>query len=260
MKTGKPPACHLLRTNATRNFQDIFWQNTNPNCQTNFALRFLRITFCVSRFTQMTPKISGIILAAGLSTRMGEPKQLLAFGGSTIIETVIDNLLGSKLDEVVVVTGHEAEKIKGRIQHKPVKIVFNPEYQGGMLTSAQCGVRSISESAEAFALTLVDGPFITSDLIDLVIDAYSQTEHGIALPSYNYRRGHPVIFDRRHAADILALGPESDGVRSLFQKYADDIHYVVVNTDRVLRDIDYRKDYEEALQESTNRKASGCQI
>ncbi|MCZ6676628.1 MAG: nucleotidyltransferase family protein [Candidatus Poribacteria bacterium] len=197
----------------------------------------------------MTLKISGIILAAGLSTRMGEPKQLLPFGDSTILETGLDNLLGSGLDEVLVVIGHEAEKIRARIQHKPVKIVFNPDYQVGMLTSAQCGVRAISASADAFALTLVDLPMITSDLVDLVIDAYTQTEHGIAVPSYNYRRGHPVIFDRRYVADILALDGENGGVRSLYRKYADDIHYVTVDTDRILRDIDDRGDYEEALAE-----------
>ena len=203
---------------------------------------------------EMTPKISGIILAAGLSTRMGEPKQLLPFGDHTIIETVTDNLLGSKFDEIIIVIGHEAEKIRKKIQHKAVKIVFNPDYQQGMLTSAQCGVQSISESTDAFALTLVDQPFLTPDLIDMVIGAYTQTHLGIALPSYNCRRGHPVIFDRRYAADILMLDSDSDGVRSLFRKYAADIHYVIVNTDRVLRDIDYREDYEQALQESTNRQ------
>ena len=199
---------------------------------------------------QAIPKISGIILAAGLSTRMGEPKQLLPFRDSTIIETVIDNLLGSKLSEVIVVVGHEAEKIQTRIQHKPVKIVFNPDYQDGMLTSAQYGVGSISASADAFAMTLVDLPLITPDLVDMVIDAYVQAEGGIAVPSYNYRRGHPVIFDRRYADDILGLDENSGGVRSLYKKYADDIHYVTVDTDRVLTDIDYRKDYEEALQKS----------
>ena len=201
---------------------------------------------------QMTPKISGIILAAGLSTRMGEPKQLLPFGDSTIIETVIDNLLGSKLNEVIVVVGHEAKKIQAHIQHKPVKIVFNPNYQEGMLTSAQCGVQSISASADAFAMTLVDLPLITPDLVNLVIDTYVQTEDGITVPSHNYRRGHPVIFNRRYAADILALDGDSGGVRSLFQKYADDIHYVTVDTDRVLTDIDYRTDYEEALRKSAS--------
>ena len=202
----------------------------------------------------MSSKISGIILAAGLSTRIGEPKQLLPFERSTIIETVIDNLLGSKLEEVVVVVGHEAEVIKARIQHKPVKIVFNPDYRSGMLTSTQCGVSSIPKSVDAFALALVDQPFITSNLIDLVVDAHTQTDRGITLPSYNNRRGHPVIFDCRYAADILALEPENGGVRSLFRKYAHDIYYVVVDTDRVLRDIDYRKDYEEALGEAGARR------
>ena len=201
----------------------------------------------------MSPKISGIILAAGLSTRIGEPKQLLPFEGSTIIETVIDNLLGSKLDEVIVVIGHKAEKIKACIQHKPVKTVFNPDYRNGMLTSAQCGVCSISDSADAFALTLVDQPFITSDLIDFVLEAHAQTDCGITLPSYDNRRGHPVIFDSRYAADILALEPENGGVRTLFRKYAHDIHYIVVGTDCVLRDIDYRKDYEKALGEAGAR-------
>jgi molybdenum cofactor cytidylyltransferase len=199
---------------------------------------------------QTIPRISGIILAAGLSTRMGESKQLLPFRGSTIIETVIDNLLGSKLSEVIVVVGHEAEKIQTRIQHKPVKIVFNPDYQEGMLTSAQHGVGSISASADAFAMTLVDLPLITPDLVDMVIDAYIQAEAGIAVPSYNYRRGHPVVFNRRYVDDILGLDGNSGGVRSLYKKYADDIHYVAVDTDRVLTDIDYRKDYEEALQKS----------
>ena len=197
----------------------------------------------------MHPKISGIILAAGLSTRMGEPKQLLPFGNSTIIETVIDNMLGAKLEKVIVVIGHEAEKIRTHIQHKPIITVFNPDYREGMLTSAQRGVASLPESADAFALTLVDAPFITSELVDLVIDAYNQTDRGIAVPSYNYRRGHPVVFDRRYADAILALDEESGGVRSLFKRYADDIHYVSVDTDHVLRDIDYREDYEEALRE-----------
>ena len=194
-------------------------------------------------------KIHGILLAAGLSTRMGEPKQLLPFGDSTIIETMIDNMLGSKLDEVIVVIGHELEKVHEKIRHKPIKVVFNPNYQEGMLTSAQCGVQALPDCADAFALMLVDQPFITSDLINRVVEAYKESDKGIALPSYNYRRGHPAIFNRRYASDILSLDAESGGIRSLFKKNADDIQYVIVDTNRVLKDIDYRKDYEEALQD-----------
>ncbi len=196
-----------------------------------------------------TVKIPGILLAAGLSIRMGELKQLLPFGNSTIIETIIDNMLDSKLDEVIVVIGHESDKVHGTIQNKPVRVAFNPNYQQGMLTSAQCGVQALPDCAEAFALMLVDQPFITADLINRVVDAYKDSNKGISLPSYNYRRGHPAIFDRRYAPDILALDAESGGIRSLFKKNADDIHYVIVDTNRVLRDIDYRRDYEDALKD-----------
>ena len=193
--------------------------------------------------------ISGILLAAGLSTRMGEPKQLLPFGESTIVETVVDSMLGAKFDEVIVVVGHCATQIQEQLSGRPVKIVFNPDYHEGMLTSAQAGIRALKED-DAFALMLVDQPFITSALIDGVIDAYVQTNKGIALPSYNYKRGHPVIFHRRYADDILDLRAEGGGVRTLFKTHGDDIHYLTVDTDRVLRDIDYREDYERALKEN----------
>ena len=195
-----------------------------------------------------SPFISGILLAAGLSSRMGEPKQLLRFGESTIVETVADSMLGAKFDEVIVVVGHCAAEIQEQLGTRPVRIVFNADYSEGMLTSAQAGIRAL-QGSDAFALMLVDQPFITSVLIDQVVDAYVQTDKGITLPSYNYKRGHPVIFHQRYAREILALDAESGGVRTLFKKSGDDIHYVTVDTDRVLRDIDYREDYERALRE-----------
>lgn len=195
-----------------------------------------------------SPFISGILLAAGLSSRMGEPKQLLPFGESTIVETVVDSMLGAKFDEVIVVVGHRASDIRDQLGDRPVSTVFNPNYRKGMLTSAQTGIRGLQES-DAFALMLVDQPFITSALIDRVVDAYVQTNKGIALPSYNYKRGHPVVFHQRYAGEILALGTDSGGVRTLFKKYSDDIYYVAVDTDWVLQDIDYREDYERALRE-----------
>ena len=179
---------------------------------------------------------------------MGEPKQLLPFGESTIVETVVDNMLGAKFDEVIVVVGHNASAVQEQLGTRPINIVFNLDYREGMLTSAQTGVRACTVS-DAFALMLVDQPFITSTLINRVIDAYVQTENGIAVSSYNYKRGHPVIFDQKYASDILALTPESDGVRTLFKKYSHDIHYVTVDTDAVLRDIDDREAYKRALKE-----------
>lgn len=199
------------------------------------------------------PSVSGILLAAGLSTRMGQPKQLLPFGENTIVETVVNNMLKSKFNEVIVVIGHCADKIQPLLNDLPVKTVFNSNYHEGMLTSIQAGVRSIIETTTchqfAFSIMLVDQPLVTSELIDTVIDAYAQTDKGIVLPSYKYKRGHPVIFHHKYTGDILALDADSNGVRSLYNSYSNDIHYVNVDTDAVLRDIDYKEDYEKALND-----------
>lgn len=199
------------------------------------------------------PFISGILLTAGLSTRMGEPKQLLPFRGTTIIETVINNMLDSKFNEVIVVIGHCADRIQPLLEELPVRTVFNSKYHEGMLTSIQAGVRSIRDATTcqqfAFSIMLVDQPLITSKIIDTVIDAYTQTNKGIVLPSYNNRRGHPVIFQDKYADDILALDADSDGVRSLYQIHSEDIQHVNVKTDAILRDIDNREDYEKAIND-----------
>ena len=130
-----------------------------------------------------------------------------------------------------------------------------------MLTSAQAGVRSLNMAnvskqignTKAFSLILVDQPFISSAIIDKVIDAYTQTDNGIVLPSYNLRRGHPVIFNHKYADAILALDDKSGGVRSLYKTYREDIHYVDVDTDAILQDIDYQEDYDRALKENEKR-------
>ena len=210
---------------------------------------------------QPLPSITGILLAAGLSTRMGQPKQLMPFGESTIIETVVDNMINAKFNDITVIVGHCAEKIRDILKDRKVKIVYNPDYKEGMLTSVKKGVQSLQidnrqrlkDNASfidryAFSLMLVDQPFITSELICKVIDAYSDTDKGIVLPSYNNRRGHPVIFSQRYVEDILALDTDSGGTRSLFNVYADDMYYVPVDTDAVLKDIDSPEDYKNVMK------------
>ncbi|MFQ6041375.1 MAG: NTP transferase domain-containing protein [Candidatus Poribacteria bacterium] len=196
--------------------------------------------------------ISGIILAAGESRRVGKLKQLLPFRNSTIIETVIDNLLSAKLDEVIVILGHAADKIKAKIQHKPVKIVYNANYKRGMLTSVQCGILAINKtsdnaasnkSKDGFLIALVDQPFLTPNLIRDLIEEFYHTDNGIVSPTYNNRSGHPVIFDIKYASAILALPEDSRGLREIIRKYQDDIHKVPVDTDSIIRDIDYWEDY-----------------
>ncbi|MBM3238678.1 nucleotidyltransferase family protein [Candidatus Poribacteria bacterium] len=203
--------------------------------------------------------ISSIILAAGESRRVGKLKQLLPFGNSTIIETVIDTLLSAKLDEVIVILGHAAEKITEKIKHKPVKIICNSDYKRGMLTSVQCGVLAVNKitdgsafdpdrvgagkSRDGFLIALVDQPFLTPNLINNLIEEFYRTDKCIVLPTYKERRGHPVIFDIKYASEILALSEDSEGLREVIRKHQDDIHKVPVNTDSIIRDIDYWEDY-----------------
>jgi len=196
--------------------------------------------------------ISGIILAAGESRRVGKLKQLLPFRNSTIIETVIDNLLCAKLDEVIVILGHAAEKIKAKIQHKPVKIVYNANYKRGMLTSVQCGILAINKtlhsstsnkSKDGFLIAPVDQPFLTPNLIRDLIEEFYRTNKGIVLPTYKVRRGHPTIFDIKYTPEILGLSEDSGGLREVVRQHQNDIHKVPVNTDSIIRDIDYWEDY-----------------
>ncbi|MCG9127247.1 nucleotidyltransferase family protein [Candidatus Poribacteria bacterium] len=213
------------------------------------------------------PKITGILLAAGLSTRMGRPKQLLPFATSTIIETVIDNIVSSNFDDVRVVLGHCSQDIENLIEYFGVQTVFNPGYRDGMLSSAKVGIKSVcltntlthsSEQAndankDAFSLMLVDQPFITTELINLTIEGYRESNKGITIPSYNFQRGHPVIFNNKYAKEILTLDDDSGGIRSLYKTYSDDINYVNVETDYILKDIDFPDDYTKALKECENR-------
>ena len=106
--------------------------------------------------------ISAILLAAGESKRMGKLKQLIPFGRSTILEETVNNLLNSKVSEVIVVLGARAGEVTEKIARKPVQTVVNPDYQQGMSTSLIAGLRLIDSKARALMIALGDQPFIDS--------------------------------------------------------------------------------------------------
>ena len=199
--------------------------------------------------------ISGILLAAGMSTRMGQPKQLLPFGHSTVIETVIETLLASQLVEVMVVLGHQRQQIYQQIEPKltghRLRVIDNPDYRAGMLTSVQAALKQISPSSPAFALMLVDQPLITAGTINQVLEAHRSTTIPITIPQYRSRRGHPAIFDGQFIAEILALDWEGRGMKEILDRHREQIHYLPVETDRILRDMDTPQDYQRLLKMST---------
>jgi molybdenum cofactor cytidylyltransferase len=190
--------------------------------------------------------ISAIVLAAGESKRMGEMKQLLPWKGKTVIEAVIDNLLSSKLDEIIVVLGYNREKITGFIKDKNVKIAFNENYKDGMFLSIKAGLSLLSDKCRSFMIVLGDQPHIKSDTIDIVIDEFLRGNKGILSPIFKGKKGHPIIFDIKYKEDIMKLNNNAT-LRDVIKDNRDDILMVDVEDEGVTKDLDKREDYLECL-------------
>jgi len=187
--------------------------------------------------------ISAILLAAGESRRMGRPKLLLKWGGSTIIEKSVDTLLASKIDELIVVLGHQAQAILRKLGARRLKAVVNPQYRMGMSTSIRTGIGQVSSMSEAILIALADQPLIERDLIDHLIDTYGRNPQGIVLPSYKGRRGHPVILDsNRYRGEMENLMGDA-GCRPILERHPGDILEVPVDSEGVLVDIDSWEHY-----------------
>ena len=187
--------------------------------------------------------ISVLLLAAGESKRMGRQKLLLPFGTSTIIEQTVDNLLNSRVDEIIVVVGYRAEEVATKIDRKPLKIAVNPHYQQGMSTSIIAGLNLIDNNAKAVMIALADQPGITSKIIDKLIKGFRQDNKGIAIPVYQGNRGHPVIFSIKYKSALLKLAGDMGG-RGIIERHRDDILEIPVDSKDINVDIDALSDYE----------------
>jgi len=196
----------------------------------------------VITFDMMSKFISGIVLAAGESKRMGVAKQLLPFGKTTLLERVVDNALGSNLDEVIVVLGYRAEEIAPRIGQRPVKIAINPDFRQGMSSSLKCGLAQVSPQAEAIMILLGDQPFVGKGLINLLMEAYPESNRGIIVPVYRGRRGNPVIFDIKYRGELLGLRGDVGG-KGVVENHPEDLLEVEVKSAGIIADVDQERDY-----------------
>lgn len=203
-----------------------------------------------------TVMISAILLAAGESKRMGQLKQLMPFGEITILERTIDNLLSSKVSEIIVVLGHEAENVRKTISAIQVKIVINPEYKQGMSTSLITGLKPVARKTQAIMIVLGDLPFVDSKTIDDLIDAFTAGGKGIVIPVYQGKRGHPVIFSIEYRNELLALKGDV-GAREIIERNPGDILEVSVDCEGVCVDIDTIDNYQLIIEKSINNKPGG---
>lgn len=188
-------------------------------------------------------EIWAIILAAGSSTRMKRQKLLLPFNGKTIIENVVENVAKVVGSNIMVVLGSHSEEIKSSIENRNVRFCKNENYLNGMLSSAICGFRALPPEAKAALVFLGDQPQIPPQAANLVIDAWNQSKKGIVMPTFNGRRGHPVLIETRYKSEIEKLDPER-GLKTLSEKYKDDVFEVECEIPEILRDIDTPEEYQ----------------
>jgi len=187
--------------------------------------------------------ISAILLAAGQSKRMGELKQLMPFGQSTIVEQAVDNLLGSAVNEVIVVVGYKAEDVIKTIAAKPIKLAINPDYEQGMSTSIIAGLNLVHGRVQGVMLALGDQPLVNSQTINSLIEEFYNHEKGIAVPTYQGKRGHPIIFAIKYKEQLLKLKGDMGG-RQIIKDHPDDILEVAVNSESIVADFDTTDDYQ----------------
>lgn len=186
-----------------------------------------------------------IILAAGSSRRMGSQKLLLPFGENTIIETVIDKVLNSSIDHVMVVLGPKQESILKVIGKRPVQFCHNKEHEKGMLSSIICGIRALPADAVSALIFLGDQPGIPPTVTNSVIEAYNEELFGIVIPVHDHRRGHPLLVDMKYRKEVEKLDLE-EGLRALRHHFPQDVLEVEVDEPGILMDIDTSEDYKNA--------------
>jgi molybdenum cofactor cytidylyltransferase len=175
----------------------------------------------------------------------GKPKALLSFKGLTFLEHVLSAIRDSGLTNTVVVVGHHRDEIAAAL-HLP-SLVFNPDYQQGMSTSVQAGIRALPPAVEAAGIFLVDQPMIDGETIALLT---AEVRPGrIVLPIHEGRRGHPVFFSSELFDEILSLQPDQ-GLNSVVRRDPARILEVEVRNGGVLRDIDTPEQFENLLRES----------
>jgi molybdenum cofactor cytidylyltransferase len=188
--------------------------------------------------------VGAVVLAAGMSTRMGEPKMLLPWvDGKTIIEHIVEQLLRSRIDHVVVVTGHKNQEVRALVEPMGAHAVFNRSYKSGeMLSSLKAGLRAMPPHVAASLMVLGDQPRIQPKVVFQVLAAHATGATDLIVPSFEMRRGHPILIGRRYWPEILNL-PRNGSPRDIISAHSEHISYVDVDTDSVLRDVDTPDDY-----------------
>ncbi|MDT3697789.1 MAG: nucleotidyltransferase family protein [Thermincola sp.] len=198
--------------------------------------------------------ISAIVLAAGTSSRMGRPKQLLTYRGRPLLRHVIDIVSRSSVDQIIVVLGHRREEAAKTLEGLPLQIVVNHNYTSGQSSSVKTGLESLasphsspkaSKARAGVLFVLGDQPLLKPETINLLIEKFLLLG-GIVAPYYQGKRGNPVLFDLCLRDEFDSLEGDA-GAREIIFRHPEILHQVNVTDPGILLDVDTPEDLE-ALQ------------
>ena len=189
-------------------------------------------------------RVAALVLAAGLSTRMGSPKMLLRWGDTTVLGQVLRTLRAAGIAQSITITGSDQEAVNAICRQHGSDTVHNSAYgDDEMLSSLQVGLRHVAPGVSAALIVLGDQPSIQAKLVTAVLDAAERSQANLVVPSYENRRGHPWLIRSELWDELLALR-QPQTPRDFLRQHAQSIHYVDWLDDSVLRDIDTPEEYD----------------
>lgn len=189
-------------------------------------------------------RIGAIVLAAGLSTRMGAPKVLMPWGSGSIVRHIVATLVKSSIDPILVVTGGVFQEVERELNgEKACQVVYNPHYQNGeMIVSLKTGLRLLAKDVHAILIVLGDQPQIETTVIIQIAEAYRRNKYKIIIPSYQMKRGHPWLLSKDLFEDMLST-PDTLKLNEFHKDYINDIFHLPVDSACILQDLDTPEDY-----------------
>jgi molybdenum cofactor cytidylyltransferase len=194
--------------------------------------------------------IAAVILAAGKSSRMGRSKLLLSWKGEqTIVRHLIETFKSAGATHIILVTGADRDEIEKSVRGIDTHLCYNPDFDsGGMISSVKAGLKAL-ETADAAAALLCPGdlPLLKPETVKEIIELWHAGDGPIVAPSYDNRRGHPLLVARQFWPEIVAM-PAGQSLRDFLAEYADLIEYRVVDDPGVIQDLDTYDEYLQALE------------
>ncbi len=196
--------------------------------------------------TETAPTVSAIVLAGGVSQRMGSANKLhLPIAGTPLLRHSLEILLAANLGEILVVTGYQHEITRELLDDLDVRTVYNKEYQSGQMSSVHCGLAALQQPCDGVMVALADQPALTVADINFLIEAYlGRTGAEVTVPFYQGSRGNPIVISDRCRLDILA-GKSNFGCRRFIENNPALVQKVEMSNPAVVVDLDTRQQYRE---------------